>query len=112
MEENGYNYIHKLTHFVTTPKSRGNCSIDLIRKNVEISDFLSILYNKPLREFRKPKFKIEDRVCISKFDSPLRKGYEPQFAREAFEIVAISSRKAPTHTVKDEQDAIIHDKFN
>ena len=59
MEYNVYKYIHKLTQFVTTPISRRNCSKDLRPKNVKNSDFLSILYSKPLREFRKPKVKLE-----------------------------------------------------
>ena len=72
---------------------------------------LSILYSKPLREFGKPQFEIGDRVRISKFDLPSRKGYKPQFTQEVFEIVAISSRKPPTYTIKDEQDEIIRGKF-
>ena len=68
MEDNGDKYIHKLTQFVPTLTSRRNCSIDLIPKNVKNSDFLSILYSKPLREFRKPKLKVGDRVRISKYD--------------------------------------------
>ena len=107
MEGNGYKYVHKLTHFVTTLRSRRNFSIDLIPKKVKNSDFLSILYSKPLREFRKPKFKFIDRVRIPKYDLPLWKGYKPQFTQEVFEIVAISSRKPPTYTIKDEQDEII-----
>ena len=100
MEDNGYMYIHKLTQFVTTLNSRGNCSIDLIPKNVKNSEFLSILYSKPLREFKKPKFKVGDRVRISKYDLPFRKGYKPQFTKEVFKIVAISSKKPPTYTIK------------
>ena len=96
LEDNGYKYFHKLTQFVTTLTSRRNCSIDLIPKNVKNSDFLSILYSKPLREFRKPQFKIGDRVRISKYDSPFRKGYKPQFTQKVFEVAAISSRKPPT----------------
>ena len=111
MEDNGYKHFHKLTHFVTTLNSRGNCSIDLIPKNVKNSDFLSILYSKPLRELRKPKFKVGDRVRISKYDLPFRKAYKPQFTKEVFEIVAISSQKPPTCTRKDEQVEIIHTKF-
>ena len=84
MEDNRYKYIHKLTQFVTTRNSGRNCSIDLIRKNVKNSDFLSILYSKPLREFRKPQFKIGDRVRISKYDLPFRRGYKPQFTQEVF----------------------------
>ena len=84
MENNGYKYIHKLHLFVTTLNSRRNCSIDLIPKNVKNSNFLSILYNKTLREFRKPQFKIGDRIRISKYDLPFRKGYKPQFTQEFF----------------------------
>ena len=50
MEFYGYKYIYKLTYFVPTQKSR-NCSIDLTPKYVKISDFLSIFYSKPLRDF-------------------------------------------------------------
>ena len=84
LENNGDKYIHKLTQFVTTLNSRRNCSIDLIPKNVKNSDFLSILYSKPLREFRKPKCKVGDRVRISKYDLPFRKGYKPQFTKKSF----------------------------
>ena len=111
MADNGDKYIHKLTQFVTTLNSQRNCSIDLIPKNVKNSDFLSILYSKPLREFRKPKFKFGDKLRISKFDSPFRKGYKPQFMKEVFEIVAISSKKPPTCTIKSDQDEIIRGKF-
>ena len=110
MEDNGYKYIHKLTQFVTTLNSRRNCSIDLIPKNVKNSDFLSILYRKPLRELRKPKFKVGDRVRTWKYDLLFRKGYKPLFTKEVFEIVAISE-KPPTYTIKDEQDEIIRAKF-
>ena len=112
MEDNGYKYIHKLTQFVTTINSRRNCPIDLIQKNVRNSDFLSILYSKPLREFRKPKFKVGDRVGISKYDLHFRKVDKPQFTKEVFEIAAISSRKPSTYTIKDEQDEIIRGKFH
>ena len=111
MEDNGYKYIHKLTQFVTTLFSRSSCSIDLIPKIVKNSDFLSILYSKPIREFTKPIFKIGERVRISKYDLPFTKDCKPQFTQEVFEIVAFSSRKAPTYTTKDEQDEIIQGKF-
>ena len=74
MEDNGHKYIHELAQFVTALNSRRNCSIDLIPKNIKNSDFLSILYSKPIREFRKPKFKVGDRVRTSKYDLPFRKG--------------------------------------
>ena len=111
MEDNGYKYIHKLTQFVKTLNSRRNCSTDLIPMIVKNSDFLSILYREPLRVFKKPKFKIGDRVRISKYDLPFRKCYRPQITEEVFEIVAISSKKPPTYTINDEQDEIMRVKF-
>ena len=50
--------------------------------HVKNSDFMSILYSKPLREYKKPKFGIGDIVRISKYDLPFRKGYKPQFTPE------------------------------
>ena len=83
----------------------------MIPKNVKISYFLSILYSKPLRKFRKPKFRVADRDRISKYDWPFRKGYKPQFTKEVIEIVPFSSKKPPTYTIKDEQDEIFRGKF-
>ena len=111
MENNGDKYIHKLTQFVTTLNSRRICSIDLIPKNVKNSDFLSILYSKPLRQFRKHKFKVEDRVRISMYDLPFRKGYKPQFTQEVFKIVAIFFKKPATYTKKCEQDETVRGKI-
>ena len=48
---------------------------------------------------------------MSKYDLPFGKGYKPQFIKEVFGIVAISSRKPPTYTIKDEQGEIIRGKF-
>ena len=112
MEDNGYKYLHKLTQNVLTLNSRRNCSIDLISKNVKNSNFLFNLYSKPLREVRKPKFKIGNRVRISKYDLPFRKGYKPQFTKKVFKIVSISSKRPPTYTKRDEQDEIILGKFH
>ena len=111
MENNGYKYIQKLTQFVTTLKSRRNCSIDLIPKNVTNTDFWSILYSKPLWEFWKSNIKSGDRVCILEYDLAFTKGYNPQCTKKVFNVVAISSRKPPTYTIKDEQAEIIRSKI-
>ena len=107
MEDCGYKFSHKLFQFVTTLNSRKICSLDVIPKTFKISDFLSILYSKPLREYRKPKLKVADRVSISKFDLPFRKSYKPQLTLKVFEMVAVPSRKPLTYTMNDEQVQII-----
>ena len=83
----------------------------MIPLNVKNSDFFSILYSKPLRELRKPKFEMVDRIRISKYDLPFRKGTKPQFTQEVFKIVAICSQKSPTYTKKDEQGEIMRGEF-
>ena len=66
MEDFGYKYIHKLPQIITTLNSRRNRSIDMRPNTVKNCDFMSILYSKPLPEFKKTTFKIGDRVRISK----------------------------------------------
>ena len=111
MEDFGYKYMHKLPQFITTLNSRRNSSIDMRHNTVKNCDFMSILYSKPLREFKKPTFKNGDRVRISKYDLPFRKDHKPQFTREVFEIVAIATRKPLTYTIKDEQGEVLQGKF-
>ena len=48
MEDYGYKYIHKLPQFFATMNSRNNRSIDMKPNHVKNSDFLSILFSKPL----------------------------------------------------------------
>ena len=68
MEDYGYKYIQKLPQFIATMNSRNNRSRDMKHNHVQNSDFMSVLYSKTLREYKKPKFGIGDRVRISKYD--------------------------------------------
>ena len=111
MEDFGYRYVHKLPQFIATLNSRRNSSIDMRPNTVKNCDFMSFLYSKPLRKFKKPTFKVGDRARISKYYLPFRESYKPQFTREVFEIVAIAIRKPPTYTIKDEQGEVIQGKF-
>ena len=96
MEDYGYKYIHKLPQFIATMNSRNNRSIDMKPNHVKNSDFMSIFYSKPLREYKKTKFGIGDRIRNSKYELLFRKGYKPEFTQEIFEIVAIATKKPPT----------------
>ena len=92
-------------------KSRNNRSIDMKPNHIKKCDFMSILYSKPLREYKKPKFGIGDRVRISKYDLPFRKGYKPEFTQKILEIVATAFKKPPAYTIKDEQNEVIRGNF-
>ena len=111
MEDYGYKYNNKLPQFIATMNSSNNRSIDMIPNHVESSKFMSIFYSKPLREYKKPKVGIGDRVHISNYDLPFRKRFKPEFTQEFFEIVAIATKKPATFTIKDEQEEVIRGKF-
>ena len=81
LEDFGYKYIHKPSQLITTLNSRINSSIDVRHNNVKNCDFMSILYSKPSREYKKPTIKTGDRVRFSKCELPFRKVYKPQFTR-------------------------------
>ena len=89
-------YTNYLLQFITSLNSRRNSWIDMRPNTVKNCDFMSILYSKPLRDYKKPTFKIGDRVRILKYDLLFRRSYKRQFTQEIFEIVPIATRKPPT----------------
>ena len=90
-----------MPQFVSTMSCRIKRSIGKSPTDVKNTDFLSILYNKPLTRYKKLEFKYGDRVRTSKNDIPFRKEYKPQFRDEFFETSAISTKKPPTYIIKD-----------
>ena len=58
--------------------------------------FCQFFYKNPIIEYKKPRFKTGDKVRISKYDIPFRKGYKSQFTSEFFQIVKIATLKSPT----------------
>ena len=111
MEDNGYKYIHKMPQFLSTLNNRQNRSINMKPKSVKNSHFMSVLYSKPIRDFKRPKFAVGDSVRISKTDMPFRKGYKPQFTEEIFTILEVANKKPPMYTIKDDQGEVIRGKF-
>ena len=111
IEEHGEKFVPKLQQFVSTLNCRKNRSSGKLPRDVKNSDFLSILFKKSFKKFTKPKFKIVDRVRISKNYIPFRKGYKLQFTDKIFQISAISTKKPPTYIIKDLKKEEILGKF-
>ena len=97
--------------FVSTMNTRVNRTIGKSPKNVKNSDFFQFFYKNPIIVYKKPRFKIGDKVRISWYDIPLRKGYKSQFRSESFEIVKIATLKPPTYNLHGEQGDEILGKF-
>ena len=108
MEDFGYKYTDKFSHFVRTLNSKQKCSVDLKPNDVRNTDLLNILYHKRLRGYRKQNFKIGDTIGISKYDLPFQKADKLQVFPEILEIVAISSRKSALYTKQFDQNDITH----
>ena len=103
VDDHGQKCIQKLSQFLSFLKSTKKCSIDRIPRNVKIPEFCPFGTGNNHKNLEKPKFKSGDRVRISKYDLPFRKGYKPQFTKEIFETFTIPSKKPPTYTIKDGQ---------
>ena len=82
-----------------------NFWLDSIPKNVMKVIFWSILYNKVLRRFPKPKFRVEDRVGIFKYEHFFSKNFRLQLLHEAFKTFAIPSREK-TQRQKQNKDEL------
>ena len=70
---------------------------------LQIQLFWRFFYKNPIIEYKKPRFKIGDKVRISKYDIPLRKGYKSQLTSEIFQIFKIASLKPTIYNLYGEQ---------
>ena len=59
----------------------------------------------------KPKFKVGDKVRISKVKGVFEKGYIPSWSAEIFEIAEVKKTNPITYIVKDDQNEIIKGSF-
>lgn len=76
----------------------------------EEKHLLNTVYNK-IKTMPKPKFKVGDRVRISKFKHIFEKGYTPNWTTEIFSIYQIKNTNPVTYILKDFEDKIISGSF-
>ena len=60
---------------------------------------------------KKPKFKVGDKVRISKFKYVFEKGYTPNWTTEIFTVNRIKNTEPVTYILKDYQDKAIAGSF-
>jgi hypothetical protein len=58
-------------------------------------------YNQDIKPVGKPKFKVGDKVRISRIKGLFEKGYLPNWSEELFEIVSVKHTIPFTYTIKD-----------
>ena len=69
------------------------------------------LYKNYEQSCNKPKFKVGDKVRISKYKRHFEKGYTPNWTEEIFEIVSIRNTNPISYTVKDTNNEIVKGSF-
>ena len=72
MEQHCDNYMRKMDSFLKTMNTRVNRSTGKAPKNVTNKDFLSISYRNPIKQHKRPRFKVGENVRISKTDISFR----------------------------------------
>lgn len=71
---------------------------------------LDSVYNN-LKVFKRPKFKINDNVRISKYKQHFEKGYTPNWTTEIFTVKSIKNTNPNTYILKDYQGRDIEGGF-
>ena len=111
MEENGDKYMRKMDSFLKTMNTIVNRSTGKAPKNVTNKDFSSIFYRNPIKQYKRPRFKVGENVRKSKKDIPFKEGCKSQFTNEIFKIFKIATFKPPTYNLCGEQGDEIQGKF-
>jgi len=70
-----------------------------------------IYQQRPQHPRKKPKFKVGDKVRVSKFKHVFEKGLKPSFTPEIFEITAVKPTIPVTYRLKDYQNEPIKGGF-
>ena len=70
MEKNGHKYLVKMSSFLNTLNSRVKRSTGKAQKEVENKDFLLFFQKNSISQYKKPQFKVGDKIRISKYEIP------------------------------------------
>lgn len=82
-----------------------------INKNNEIEVLLNIAKNSKHNLCTRSKFKVNDKVRISKYKKVFSKGYLPNWTNEIFTIHEIKQTRPPTFIIKDGNGHILKGAF-
>ena len=108
-----YKWLDILPDLLTTYNNRKHRTIDVKPKDVTASNEADILrkFARKITKKIKPKFKIGDKVRVSKAKAVFDKGYTPNRSTEIFTIILIAARNPTTYHLKDYQDQPVSGGF-
>ena len=108
-ETGNYRYIDKIHDIVEKYNNTYHSSIKItpFEASKKINEGLVYynLYNKKIRERylqnKKPKYKVNDRVRISRFNRHFQKGYDKRWSDEIYLIYKVNLTFPPTYKIKE-----------
>ena len=108
-------YIDVLDRLVHQYNSRAHSStsmspVEASKKSNEMR-VLAALNTYPAPKHKRPKFKVGDRVRISKYKTLFEKGYTPNWTTEVFEINNVFLTTPTTYKIKDVNGEVIEGTF-
>ena len=102
---NWYNTISKIIHNYNNTKHRTiKCTPSEARMDTNKIKFNTYINSETLY---KPKFKVNDKVRISKYKHVFSKGYTPNWTTEIFTVSKVLQTNPVTYQLKDESGSII-----
>ena len=108
-----YKWLDILPDLLTAYNNRKHRTIGVKPKDVTASNEADILrkFARKITNKIKLKFKIGDKVRVSKAKAVFDKGYTPNWSTEIFTIVRIAATSPPTYHLKDYQDQPVSGGF-
>ena len=108
-----YKWLDIRHDLLTAYNNRKHRNIGAKPKDITVSNEADILkkFVSKITKKIKPKFKIGDKVRVSKAKAVFDKGYTPNWSTEIFTIVRIAATSPPTYHLKDYQDQPVSGGF-
>lgn len=111
---NSYRYVDVLSDLIDSYNNRYHSSIKMAPHNVSEQNVLQVwnnLYRKGVGERRKPKYKLDQHVRISRTKQIFEKGYENNWSLEIFKISKVINRRPPVYRITDLNNEEIEGTF-
>ncbi|XP_043464235.1 uncharacterized protein LOC122499789 [Leptopilina heterotoma] len=112
--QGNYKWINLLPTLISKYNNKKHRTIGMKPKDVTVEDTRELLRRiRKLRKIplRRSKFKVGDRVRVSKFKNIFEKGYTPNWTTEIFTVDKVKSTKPVTYKLLDYQNQPIEGGF-
>ncbi|XP_043475947.1 uncharacterized protein LOC122507353 [Leptopilina heterotoma] len=112
--QGNYKWINLLPTLMSKYNNKKHRTIGMKPKDVTVEDTRELLRRiRKLRRIplKRSKFKVGDRVRVSKFKNIFEKGYTPNWTTEIFTVDKVKSTKPVTYKLKDYQNQPIEGGF-